>query len=124
MGLNESSMSPATGSRRGSSGFIKPKSYTKHRTWLGDVCDRTTGYTLTDYADGLEKLITANDFRVLYKHFYYEDPEGNLEDRIKDIKDKEPPSELNKPIKIGELILVIDLLLRMLYCIHNGRDGR
>ena len=101
MVLSESNTSPATGSRRGSSGFIKPKSYVKHRNWLGAVCKKTTGYTLTDYADELEKLITSDDYRIFYKHFYYEDPEGNLKDRIKDIKDKEPPSELNKPIMHG-----------------------
>lgn len=101
MDLCEANMSPASGSRRGSSGFIKPKSYAKHRTWLGGVCEKTTGYTLTDYADDIEKTIISNDYRIFYKHFYYADPEGNLKDRIKDIKDKEPPLELNKPIKVG-----------------------
>ena len=101
MDLREANMSPASGNRRGASGFIKPKYYSRHKEWLGRVCEKTTGYTLTDYADDIEATILSNDHRILYKHFYFEDPEGNLKDRIKDIKDKEPPSELNKPIKIG-----------------------
>lgn len=103
MKLNELNNSPKSWQRRGSSGFIKPKYYSKHKNYLGDVCKKTTGYTLTDYADNLEKVITSNDYRLFYKHFYYSD-NGVLKNKIINITDKEPPLNLNKEISINEVL--------------------
>lgn len=66
-------VSPATGKRRGSSGFIRPEFYAKDKAYKGDVCEKTTGYTLSEYADNIEKLVTQGDYRLFYKHFYYAD---------------------------------------------------
>ena len=71
-------VSPATGKRRGSSGFIKPEYYAKDKAYKGDVCEKTTGYTLAEYADNVEKMITQGDYRLFYKHFYYADSNKEL----------------------------------------------
>ena len=71
-------VSPATGKRRGSSGFIKPEFYAKDKAYKGDVCEKTTGYTLSEYADNVEKMITHGDYRLFYKHFYYADSNKEL----------------------------------------------
>lgn len=71
-------VSPATGKRRGSSGFIKPEFYAKDKAYKGDVCEKTTGYTLAEYADNIEKLVTQGDYRLFYKHFYYADSNKEL----------------------------------------------
>jgi hypothetical protein len=70
--------SPSTGKRRGSSGFIKPEFYAKDKAYKGDVCEKTTGYTLAEYADNVEKMITQGDYRLFYKHFYYADSNKEL----------------------------------------------
>ena len=72
-------VSPATGKRRGSSGFIKPEFYAKDKAYKGDVCEKTTGYTLVEYADNIEKLVTQGDYRLFYKHFYYADSNKELQ---------------------------------------------
>lgn len=72
-------VSPATGKRRGSSGFIKPEFYAKDKAYKGDVCEKTTGYTLAEYADNIEKLVTQGDYRLFYKHFYYADSNKELQ---------------------------------------------
>lgn len=74
-------VSPATGKRRGSSGFIRPEYYTKDKAYKGDVCEKTTGYTLAEYADNIEKLVTQGDYRLFYKHFYYADDNKELKFR-------------------------------------------
>ena len=71
-------VSPATGKRRGSSGFIRPEFYAKDKAYKGDVCEKTTGYTLSEYADNIEKLVTQGDYRLFYKHFYYADSNKEL----------------------------------------------
>lgn len=89
MDLHESNTSIATGKKRGTSGWIKPEYYSKHREWLGKVCEKTTGYTLMDYADNIEATIMSNDYRTLYKHFYSADSSGNLKDSVATDKDAE-----------------------------------
>ena len=71
-------VSPATGKRRGSSGFIKPEFYAKDKAYKGDVCEKTTGYKLSEYADNVEKLLVSGDYRLFYKHFYYADENNQL----------------------------------------------
>lgn len=73
--------SPATGKRRGSSGFIKPEYYSKDKAYKGKVCEKTTGYTLTDVADSVERMVTKGDYRLFYKHFYYADEDKQLKFR-------------------------------------------
>jgi hypothetical protein len=73
--------SPATGKRRGSSGFIRPEMYEKAKAYKADVCEKNIGYSLMDYADNVEKYVTSGDYRILYKHFYYADENGNLKSR-------------------------------------------
>tara|TARA_A100001037_G_scaffold106674_1_gene96946 strand:+ start:17963 stop:18307 length:345 start_codon:yes stop_codon:yes gene_type:complete len=109
MNLHELNNSIKSGNRRGSSGFIQPKYYSKHKEWLGKVSEKTTGYTLTDYADDLEKVIVSNDYRLFYKHFYFADSNGELQDRILQIKDKEPPSDKNKEIIVNEVATSSDV---------------
>jgi len=94
MDLHESNTSGATGKKRGTSGWVKPKYYSKHREWLGKVCEKTTGYTLTDYADNIEATITSNDYRTLYKHFYSADADGNLKDSLAKDEDTESTEDL------------------------------
>lgn len=101
MKLFELNNSPNSWQRRGSSGFIKPKHYAQHKNHLGNICKKTTGYTLTDYADDLEEVIVSNDYRLFYKHFYYATDSGELKDNIIQIKDKEPPSDKNKKINVN-----------------------
>ena len=71
-------ISPATGKRRGSSGFIRPEYYTKAKAYKAAVCKKTTGYELAEYADNVEKMLVSGDYRLFYKHFYYADKAGNL----------------------------------------------
>ena len=71
-------VSPATGKRRGSSGFVKPELYAKAKQHKADVCLRTTGYELAEYADNIEKMLVSGDYRLFYKHFYYADANKNL----------------------------------------------
>ena len=101
MDLHESNTSGATGKKRGTSGWVKPKYYSKHREWLGKVCEKTTGYTLTDYADNIEATIMSNDYRTLYKHFYSADADGNLKDTVE--KDKDTESTGDDGDSINEL---------------------
>ena len=70
--------SPSSGQRRGSSGFIRAEYYAKHKKHKGTVCEKTTGYTLMNYADDVEKFIKHGDYRLLYKHFYYADDNNQL----------------------------------------------
>jgi len=81
-------VSPSTGKRRGSSGFIKPEFYAKDKVYKGDVCEKTTGYTLAEYADNVEKMITQGDYRLFYKHFYYADSNKELKFRTEDSDDE------------------------------------
>ena len=81
-------VSPATGKRRGSSGFIKPEYYAKDKAYKGDVCEKTTGYTLAEYADNVEKMITQGDYRLFYKHFYYADSNKELKFRTEGSDDE------------------------------------
>jgi len=81
-------VSPATGKRRGSSGFIKPEFYAKDKAYKGDVCEKTTGYTLAEYADNIEKLVTQGDYRLFYKHFYYADPNKELQFKTEGANDE------------------------------------
>lgn len=74
-------ISPASGKRRGSSGFIRPEYYAKDKAYKADVCEKTTGYTLAEYADDVEKLVTSGDYRLFYKHFYYADTDKQLKFR-------------------------------------------
>lgn len=74
-------ISPATGKRRGSSGFIRPEFYAKDKAYKGTVSEKTTGYTLVDYADNIEEMITSGDYRLFYKHFYYADDNKQLKFR-------------------------------------------
>ena len=74
-------MSPATGKRRGSSGFVRPEYYTKAKSYKASVCKKNIGYSLMDYADNVEKHVVSGDYRILYKHFYYADEFGNLKSR-------------------------------------------
>lgn len=71
-------ISPATGKRRGSSGFIRPETYSTHKAHKGRVCKATTGYELSEYADNVEKMLVSGDYRLFYKHYYYADNSGNL----------------------------------------------
>lgn len=71
-------LSPATGKRRGSSGFIRPEFYAKDKAYKGSICQKTTGYTLSEYADDIEHLLTSGDYRLFYKHFYYADDNKQL----------------------------------------------
>lgn len=80
--------SPSTGKRRGSSGFIKPEFYAKDKAYKGDVCEKTTGYTLAEYADNVEKMITQGDYRLFYKHFYYADSNKELKFRTEGSDDE------------------------------------
>jgi hypothetical protein len=89
MELFEANTTPATGKKRGTSGFIKPKYYTQHKKWVSDVCHKTTGYSLMDYADNVEAAILSDDYRTLYKHYYYVDNNGNLQDTDKVDRDAE-----------------------------------
>lgn len=79
--------SPATGKRRGSSGFIRPEFYAKAKAYKSDVCEKTTGYKLMDYADQIESLVVSGDYRVLYKHFYYVSEDGSLASKVQIDKD-------------------------------------
>lgn len=89
MELNEANTTTATGKKRGTSGFIKPKYYARHKKWVSDVCTKTTGYTLMDYADNVEATIMSDDYRTLYKHYYYVDKDGNLRDTDRVDRDAE-----------------------------------
>ena len=80
MELHEANTTLVTGKKRGTSGFIKPRYYSQHKKWIAGVCEKTTGYTLMDYADNVEATIMSDDYRTLYKHFYYVDKDGNLKD--------------------------------------------
>jgi len=81
-------VSPATGKRRGSSGFIRPEYYAKDKAYKGDVCKKTTGYTLSEFADNIEKLVTQGDYRLFYKHFYYSDENKELKFKTKGADDE------------------------------------
>lgn len=81
-------VSPATGKRRGSSGFIKPEYYAKDKAYKGDVCEKTTGYTLSEFADNIEKLVTKGDYRLFYKHFYYSDENKELKFKTEGANDE------------------------------------
>ena len=74
-------LSPSTGNLKGFSGFIKPEYYAKDKAYKGDVCEKTTGYTLAEYADTIEKMITQGDYRLFFKHFYYADDNKELKFR-------------------------------------------
>ena len=71
-------ISPASGKRGGSSGFIRPEFYEKHKTHKADVSEKTTGYTLAEYADNIEQMVVRGDYRLFYKHFYYADSDKQL----------------------------------------------
>ena len=80
--------SPATGKRRGSSGFIRPELYAKDKAYKGNVCEITTGYTLSEYADNIEEMLTSGDYRLFYKHFYYADANKSLKFRTEGSDDE------------------------------------
>ena len=79
--------SPATSKRRGSSGFIRPEFYAKHKKHKGEVCSQNIGYTLAEYADNVEKMVTSGDYRLFYKHFYYADENMQLQYKTKNADD-------------------------------------
>jgi hypothetical protein len=70
--------SPLSNQRRGSSGFIRAEYYAKHKAHKAAVCEKTTGYTLMNYADDVENLVKSGDYRLFYKHFYYADENNQL----------------------------------------------
>jgi hypothetical protein len=71
-------VSPATGSRRGSSGFIRPEFYAKAKAYTAGVCKQTTGYELSAIEDDTERLLVTGDYRLFYKHFYFSDSDNTL----------------------------------------------
>ena len=71
-------LASASGKRRGSSGFIRPEFYSQYKEYKGKVCEKNLGFTLVDYADKIEELVTNGDYRLFYKHYYYADSNGNL----------------------------------------------
>ncbi|RPG65004.1 MAG: hypothetical protein CBC02_008330 [Flavobacteriaceae bacterium TMED42] len=71
-------LASASGKRRGSSGFIRPEFYSQYKKYKGEVCRRNLGFTLVDYADKIEELVTSGDYRLFYKHFYYADENKQL----------------------------------------------
>lgn len=81
MELHESNTSIATGKKRGYSGFLKPEYYSQYAKWVAGVSEKTTGYTLSEFADGVESALVSGDYKNVYKHYYYTDSEGNLQDR-------------------------------------------
>ena len=81
-------LSNATSQRRGSSGFIRPEYYAKDKEYKGKMCEKTTEYTLTDYADNIENLVTTGDYRLFYKHFYYTDSSKELKFRTEGADDE------------------------------------
>lgn len=81
-------VSPASGKRRGSSGFIRPEFYSSHKAHKAEVCLKTTGYSLAEYADNVEDMVTSGDYRLFYKHFYYADANGDLQFRTKGADDE------------------------------------
>jgi hypothetical protein len=89
MELHEATSTETSGKKGGTSGFIKPKYYSQQKSHVAAVCEKTTGYTLMDYADNVEAAILSNDYRTLYKHFYYVDKDGNLQDTDRVEKDAE-----------------------------------
>lgn len=99
-------ISPASGKRRGSSGFIRPEFYAKDKAYKADTCEKTTGYTLAEYEDNVEKMLTSGDYRLFYKHFYYADAdkqlkfrtEGGDDDYIIDKQDFHKDEELTKEL--------------------------
>lgn len=99
-------VSPASGKRRGSSGFIRPEFYAKDKAYKADTCEKTTGYTLAEYEDNVEKMLTSGDYRLFYKHFYYADAdnqlkfrtEGGDDDYIIDKKDFHKDEDLTKEL--------------------------
>lgn len=99
-------VSPASGKRRGSSGFIRPEFYAKYKAYKADTCEKTTGYTLAEYEDNVEKMLTSGDYRLFYKHFYYADAdkqlkfrtEGGDDDYIIDKKDFHKDEDLTKEL--------------------------
>lgn len=99
-------ISPASGNRRGSSGFIRPEFYAKDKAYKADTCEKTTGYTLAEYEDNVEKMLTSGDYRLFYKHFYYADvdkqlkfrTEGGDDDYIIDKQDFHKDEDLTKEL--------------------------
>ena len=78
---------PASSKRGGSSGFIRPEFYVKHKTHKAEVSEKTTGYTLAEYADNIEQLVVRGDYRLFYKHFYYADSDKQLKFRTEGAED-------------------------------------
>ena len=58
-------ISPATGKRRGSSGFIRYIKLIKAKAHKGRVCKATTGYELSEYADNVEKMLVSGDYQII-----------------------------------------------------------
>ena len=52
------------------------------------MCKQTTGYTLSEYADNIEKLVTQGDYRLFYKHFYYADLNKELKFKTEGAEDE------------------------------------
>ena len=67
---------------------LSPEFYAKDKAYKGDVCEKTTGYTLAEYADNVEKMITQGDYRLFYKHFYYADSNKELKFRTEGSDDE------------------------------------
>ena len=82
-------LASASGKRRGSSGFIRPEFYSQYKKYKGEVCRRNLGFTLVDYADKIEELVTSGDYRLFYKHYYYVDESGNLKFNTKGKNDQD-----------------------------------
>jgi len=80
-------ISPSTGKRRGSSGFIRPEYYTQAKQFKADNCEKNTGYSLMEYEDDVEKMLVSGDYRLFYKHFYYADADKNLKFRTEGDED-------------------------------------
>ncbi len=80
MKLYESTNSVSAGKKKGYSGFLKPEYYSQYVSWLGGVCEKTSGYVLSEFADDVESAFVSGDYKKIYKHYYYVDGEGNLQD--------------------------------------------
>jgi hypothetical protein len=80
MKLYESTASVSTGKKKGYSGFLKPEYYSQYVSWLGGMCEKTTGYTLSEFADNVESSFVNGDYKKVYRHYYYVDPTGKLQD--------------------------------------------
>ena len=80
MKLCESNATTLVGRKKGYSGFLKPENYIQYVKWVAGVCEKTTGYTMSEFADNVENALVSGDYKTVYKHYYYVDKSGNLQD--------------------------------------------